>query len=95
MKRRLTKGTGRCLTNASRGNARARWPSARRCRDVRDKAKIGSGKGEFLSQRQGGMVMEEEVEERRGWGWRLVLDGTSPSSRVFCVRERERSRRGE
>ena len=40
--------------------------------------------------------MEEglEVDERMstGMGWRLVLDGTSPSSRMFCIIERERSR---
>ena len=30
-----------------------------------------------------------------GWRWRVVLDSTSPTFRVLCVRERERSRRGE
>ena len=37
------------------------------------------------------MVMEEglEVEERMsaGMGWRLALDGTSPSSRMFFIIE--------
>ena len=43
------------------------------------------------------MGEELEVKERMstGWGWRVVLDGTSPSFRVFCVRDKERYWRGK
>ena len=68
--------------------------------DGGDRPRLGQGRGSregrVIEPTGRVMMTEEELEvEERMDGRRLVLDCTSPSSGVFCVREGERSRRGE